>query len=426
MDWLFIPPSTASFKISTEEKGWTLRTTAQYEFTEENFTALNPYRSREFLRDWNLVNVQGIGNVEKASENILRGSIELQKKEALDVNYRVSTFNRGTIYQGVRQFGQFHLYARGWDLDLVTDYLSAREPQQNTTFSRPKVQLVKTFEKWKGWKLGGNGERERSSRFGIETDTLLGNSFYFDRYRLFLESPEQKAAQLNINFSQRFDYEPSGRDFLLNAEASELNINGGWKARNVLRLAGNFTYRNLTVKESTDLIDQSETGETFLGRTDLNLNLAKGAIRFNTTYEVGSGQEPKLEFSYIRVAQGEGTHIWLDSLFNNDGIIQPNEMEVAPFQDRARLCKDHHLHQRLHPHQQRQPQPKPATQPQSRLVFGRRAAQVPRPVLNPKYPQDQPQDPGIRRRFRLESLRHLHCRYLPGLRRLYRPQHPLL
>ena len=327
------------FRLSDKEKGWTLRTNAQYEFTEENFTALNPYRSREFLRDWNLVNVQGIGHVEKASENILRGGIELQKEETLDLNYRVSSFSRGSIYQGIRQFGRFHVKGKGWDIDLATDYLSAREPEQKTTFSRPKIQLVKIFEKWKGWKLGGSGERERSSRTGIETDTLIANSFYFDRYRLFLESPEQKAAQLNLNFSQRFDYQPAGEEFRLNAEASELNINGGWRARNILRLAGNLTYRNLEVKQSTNLVDRSETGETFLGRTDLNLNIAKGSIRFNSTYEVGSGQEPKLEFSYIRVAQGEGTHIWLDSLFNNDGIIQPNEMEVAPFQDRADYVK---------------------------------------------------------------------------------------
>ena len=327
------------FKISDQEKGWTFRTTAQYEFTEENFTALNPYRSREFLRDWNLVNVQGIGSVEQAAEKILRGNFELQKGEALDLSYRISTFDRGAIYRGVRQFGRLHLYGKGWDLDLSTDYLTASEPEQNTAFSRPKVQLVKIFEKWNGWKLGGNGEREKSSRFGIETDTLLANSFYFDRYRLFLQSPEQKPAQLNINFSQRYDYQPSGREFLLNAKASEFNVNGGWKARNILRLAGNLTYRNLEIRESTDLIDRSETGETFLGRTDLNLNIAKGALRFNSTYEVGSGQEPKLEFSYIRVAQGEGTHIWLDSLFNNDGIIQPNEMEVAPFQDRADYVK---------------------------------------------------------------------------------------
>ena len=127
--------------------------------------------------------------------------------------------------------------------------------------------------------------------------------------------------------------------FSLNAKASELNVNGQWNAKSALKLAGNFTYRNLEVRESNNLVTTSDAGETFLGRTDINLNIAKGAIRFNTTYEIGSGQEPKLEFSFIRVAQGEGTHIWLDSLFNNDGIIQPNEMEVAPFQDRADFVK---------------------------------------------------------------------------------------
>jgi hypothetical protein len=37
----------------------------------------------------------------------------------------------------------------------------------------------------------------------------------------------------------------------------------------------------------------------------------------------------------VRVRQGEGNYIWLDSLYNNDGVVQPNEMEIAPFADQA-------------------------------------------------------------------------------------------
>ncbi len=328
-----------TFKLSPEQKGWTLNTAVQYEFTEKHFQALNPYRSREFLRDWNLVNIQGLGNVEQASEKILKGTVQLQKLNTLELTYNLSRFSRGVVYDGTKHFGQLHLQNRGWDFDLSTDYLTTTETDQKTEFSRPKFQLIKTFAKGKGWRLGSNGQREKSSRLSTETDTLLSTSFFFDRYKVFLESPEQKNYQFNLNFSQRFDYQPAQKDYVLNAKASELNVNGQWKAKRALRLAGNLTYRNLEVKGNNLTIDQSSAGETFLGRTDLNLNIAKGALRFNSTYEIGSGQEPKLEFSYIRVAQGEGTHIWLDSLFNNDGIITPNEMEVAPFQDKADYVK---------------------------------------------------------------------------------------
>jgi hypothetical protein len=80
-------------------------------------------------------------------------------------------------------------------------------------------------------------------------------------------------------------------------------------------------------------------GNTFLGRLQQNLSPGNGIIRLSTVYELGTGQEPRIDFTYIRVATGEGQYIWLDSLYNNDGLIQPNEMEIAPFPDQANYVR---------------------------------------------------------------------------------------
>ncbi|MCB0562453.1 MAG: hypothetical protein KDD09_26050, partial [Phaeodactylibacter sp.] len=128
----------------------------------------------------------------------------------------------------------------------------------------------------------------------------------------------------------------SGVTFLPTTKAQEWNINGQGQVKSTQSLfstAGNLTYRRLEIGALNPAAQQP--GETFLGRLDLNASLWKGLFRSGTTYEIGSGQEPKVDFTYVKVTQGSGTHIWLDSLYNNDGKIQVNEMEPAPFQDLA-------------------------------------------------------------------------------------------
>ncbi|MEN0003865.1 MAG: hypothetical protein AAF798_06965 [Bacteroidota bacterium] len=325
------------FKLGKDSSRWALSTDLAYELVQEHFQPLNPYRSPDFLRDWNLANVQGIGTVDPAQEQLIRADLQLLRQGWGQLGYSLSSFTRDSIYSGFRHQFNGLLRRDGWELLADASLLNTTETDRSTQFFRPKLRLSKTFKQLDNWQVGLYGEREKSDRFALNSDTLQASSFFYDLFQAFIKSPADKGYQLGVQYDQRNDYAPVSETYEASFLARELNINGEWKAKRSVRLGGNFTYRALEVIDST--LANQRPASTFLGRFDINFNFWKGAVLSNTTYEIGSGQEPKQEFTYVEVQQGTGTHVWLDSLYNNDGKIQPNEMEIAPFQDLANYIR---------------------------------------------------------------------------------------
>jgi hypothetical protein len=319
------------FRLGSDSIGWTLNTQASYEFTQQNFKALNPYRSQEFLRDWNIANVQGVGSAPAAGEHLGRAALALRRAGWGQVGYELSIFLRDTLYNGLRHGAMLQFQRNNWHIEGQSSWLQTSETLRRTSFSRPKIQLSRTFPALANWRLSLQGEREKSER--REGDILEASSFYYDRYGVFLQSPDTAAVVLGLNASRRTDYAPVAADFRRSTDATEFNVNGQWSKLKGLQTALLFSYRRLDIADTT--LTPQRAGATFLSRFDVGAVAWKGALRSTTTYEITSGQEPQIAFTYVKVAQGSGTHIWLDSLFNNDGKIQLNEMEIAPFPDQA-------------------------------------------------------------------------------------------
>ncbi|MCC6725565.1 MAG: hypothetical protein IT258_13745, partial [Saprospiraceae bacterium] len=101
------------------------------------------------------------------------------------------------------------------------------------------------------------------------------------------------------------------------------------------QLSWNFTWRRLAIEDTT--LTKLDPSDTYLGRLDYMLNLLKGVVQSNTSYEIGSGQERRVEFTYLQVQPGEGTHLWTDR--NADGKVQYDEVEIAPFPDVANAVR---------------------------------------------------------------------------------------
>lgn len=321
------------FQLGPKSEGWQLTTELGYEMVQQNFRALNPYRNPEFLRDWSLADKQGLGAVQPAREQLLHSGLRLERPGTLGLYYRLSAFLRDSLFQGLQHFTSVALQRGGLEIKGQGSFVDASSPSSRSRFLRPRLTITQQLPWMNNWQVGVYGEMEKNDRYDERADTLSQTSFYYHLLRSFLRSPETGKLQVETNLTRRQDYQPVNGGFERSTLAHEFNINGNWQAARSFRLRTNFTYRHLAL--TTFALPGPEAGETFLGRTDASLTLFKGALRSTTTYEIGAGQEPALEFTFIKVNKGEGTHIWLDSLYNNDGVVQPNEMEIAPFPDQA-------------------------------------------------------------------------------------------
>lgn len=325
---------------------WRLETKAGYEFTQQKFRELNPYRPVEFTRDWNVnreANDLRIAE-RQSNEQLADAGFTLHSPSLGSLQYNFGGFFRDTLYTGMKHFAKYIFQKNGYDLWAQGDFLKTKSLLEESRFLRPKLNLALPFLRdstgTKFWRAGVYGEREKNSRFAKDlqserTDTLNSASFYYDLVKFFVESPESEVISFGSNYLRRFDYAPDGEEFFASTLASELNLNGNWQQSRNSRLGWNFTWRQLSVRDTA--LTRVTPSDTYLGRLDYALNLWRGTLQSATSYEIGSGQERKVEFNYLQVPTGEGTHQWTDR--NGDGKVQHDEVEVAPFQDLANAVR---------------------------------------------------------------------------------------
>jgi hypothetical protein len=101
------------------------------------------------------------------------------------------------------------------------------------------------------------------------------------------------------------------------------------------QLRMNVTYRKLDVINQG--INNEQSDKSLLGRLEYAIHEWKGFVNGTVLYEVGSGQEQKLEYTYLQVPAGQGYYTWND--YNKDGIPQLNEFEVAVFDDQKKWIR---------------------------------------------------------------------------------------
>ena len=316
-------------KMLQENRGLSLQSNLNLEYASATFKPVERLRSVEFTRDWGLDLMAGA-----ATEKILNASFLLEDKQSHQLKYLLGSYARNTDFNASRHQLEHHLNQNGWILNNQIAITSFRDEMKNGNFFRPTISLAKRISSLKGREIGlGYGAENTVSRFNAN-DSITPGSFAFSTFQLYTQSDPTQLNKWGIKYFTRADELPDGKQMLQKDHSNNLNINGEWMSNEHHQVRFNATYRKLNIANN---LASPLADESMLGRLEYFADLWKGAITGNTLYELGGGQEPRRDFTYIEVPVGQGEYTWID--FNNDGIQQLNEFEVAKFRDQAKFLR---------------------------------------------------------------------------------------
>lgn len=312
-----------------KKKELMLHTEFSTELATKSFKAVERLRSVEFTRDWGLDIL-----TESADEKLVGLSMSLQDKSAHRLGYTFGSYFRNKDFSAIRHDVEHGFGHKGWRLNNRFVLTSLQDQIREGYFLRPVLDLSKRFLNWKNSELGIKYALERTLNRFKSWDSITANSFSFSTTQVYFSSDPSRLNKWGISYFTRSDQLPFKNQLLLTDRSHNYNLNTELMSNAHHQFRLNATYRVLDVLRDAGGVKNENT---LLGRAEYFSHVWKGAIAGNMLYELGTGQEPRKEFTFFEVPAGQGEYTWID--YNSDGIQQVNEFEIAKFRDQAKYLR---------------------------------------------------------------------------------------
>lgn len=307
-----------------------LQTSLGYEFVQQKFKPAERLRNIEFLRDWSLPY-----DITPADEHIINADVKLADSAGNFFQYGVTSYNRSDKFNGLRHLVSTYNNIKGWKLSSQISYTNSNRFVESSSFLRPNVELKKDLSRLRNLQLGFKFNSEHNRIRNKTNDSLSLLSYAFNVWEVSLKSNPAKANKWGISYFTRNDLLPSNSKLLQANRSDNYNFFTELLKSQKHQFKLNATYRKLHITNA--ILSQQKADESLLGRAEYYVNEFKGFLEGNMFYELGSGQEQKREYTFVEVPAGQGEYTWID--YNNNGIPELNEFEIAVFQDQKKYIR---------------------------------------------------------------------------------------
>ncbi len=323
---LQLDDSRPVFKQSKND--WAFNSQIIFEHTNDQFKPIERYRNVEFTRDWNLQNTTNQLN----EEYLGLASIGLRSAKKGMANYAIQYFERPGAYTGLLHGLKSDLSHNGYRMQSEGTLLNSESEIINSTFIRNRGELSK---QWRWIKPGIKHEFETNKLHINNSDSLSVASLQYHLVGAYLSSADTSTNKYRLEHTIRDDNTVQKNEFRHSSRGQTTLFNVAFQRNPKHRFVNTTTVRTLLVSDTTTT--KVSSGTTVLNRIEHYISTFKGAFSASTFYEVGTGQEQKKEFVYLEVAAGSGLYTWTD--YNNNGIKELDEFEIAPFPDLANYIR---------------------------------------------------------------------------------------
>ena len=303
---------------NTLKEKWELNQQYRIESISKDYRRIERFREVEFERNWNIQNL-----ITTKDQLLSSAKINLKHLENGLFQYQLNSYFIKDEFNGYKN--DFKIK---WNKKVNLNFdgsLMNSDGQFNTSFLRHKTDL---FIPIKGFKLGFKDINENNQFF--IADTLNNNSYRFYDWKVYIENYDSTKNRIQFFYQERYDWFKDRSILKKATKAISPGLMLGISSRKNFNLNYSLAYRMLQSDSSlTNILPEN----SLASRLNYNLKLLKGGINTNSFLEIGSGLELQKEFIYIEVPAGQGVYTWND--YNDNGIKELNEFEIAAFSDQA-------------------------------------------------------------------------------------------
>ncbi|WP_151892613.1 hypothetical protein [Patiriisocius marinistellae] len=286
-------------------------------FINKDFRNVERIYNIEFNRDWNLIDPMGDQRFITAGAEILKPGVGI-------FNYTFQNLNFSENYDGTRQEIVGNIIKDSLKVQGQASYLKSESDLLDTQFARGNIRGAYSFKKaWTGAKLGF----EDNKVIAIEQDTLTPLSLKYNAYEVYAGIGDSTALFVETGYQYRTN------DSLRNGSVQRVNSSNTFYAKSKLINTQNSQLEIFANYRTLKDAMTEEKEQSLNARVLYNQSLFKGFIRGTTTLASNNGVIPQQDFTYVQVDQGEGVYTWND--YNNNGVQELEEFEIAQFQDEA-------------------------------------------------------------------------------------------
>lgn len=292
---------------------------ANYQFIQENFKPIERLFNIEFNRDWNITSPL-IGN-----QSLLTSGLDFNFNNKGKAIYQFENLTFGDAFSGNKHTFSGRYSGRNWMIWSNSSAMKSDSELSNSSFSRSENRS--SYKLDKNW-VGATINLEDNSEKLKATNTFSALSQRFLEYGAFVGRGDSTKVFVELGFLQRQN------DSLQNNRIERVNHSNSYYLKSQLikteksNLSVFLNYRTLKYE------DINKENESSLNSRILYSDRYFGQlIQTTTAYETSSGTIAQQEFTYLEVEPGRGVYMWND--YNENGIQELQEFEIAPFPDLA-------------------------------------------------------------------------------------------
>ena len=317
--------------IIKKDSLWNLNALADINFIQKNFRNIQGLYNPEFSRDWNLDKNYGTQFIsDYGNQLFLKAGLRLFNHQKGTANYQFEHLGFSEYSTGNRHllFGNFLL--KKWNVFTSSSILNSDSDISTSTFFRTHNRITYSMKKnWVGTRISAEDNQQKAK----ETDELTPLSQRFSSYEIFAGYGDSTNVFIELGYKYRTN------DSIRNNELKKVNTSKTYyldsrlikNQRTNLSLYINYRSLNYTDDEAKD--DENSLNS----RLQYSQLFFSNIIQWNTVFETNSGTLPQQDFTYVEVEPGQGAYVWID--YNNNGIQELEEFELAQFQDQGEYVR---------------------------------------------------------------------------------------